>query len=97
MTLSCLKNCALKHLSHAKTENLAGYSPWGHIELDTTERLTLSLSRTVPHLHEESRGLCKMNTHSQESVMRDKGVRILISSPCVVSKSVIDWENRFEV
>jgi len=24
--------------------SLAGYSPWGHKELDTTERLTLSLS-----------------------------------------------------
>jgi len=25
-------------------ENLVGYSPWGHKELDTTEQLTLSLS-----------------------------------------------------
>ena len=25
------------------TEELAGYSPWGHKESDTTEQLTLSL------------------------------------------------------
>ena len=28
-------------------KSLAGYSPWGHKELDTTERLTLSLSLQV--------------------------------------------------
>ena len=28
------------------TEDLAGYSPWGHKESDTTEQLTLSLSHT---------------------------------------------------
>ena len=28
------------------TENLAGYSPWGHKELDTTERLTFTLTFT---------------------------------------------------
>ena len=61
-----------------------------------SEQLTLSLSRTVPHLHEESRGLCKI-TRSQVSVMRNKGVKILISSSCIVLKSVIDWKNRFEV
>ena len=27
--------------------SLAGYSPWGHKELDTTERLTLRLSEIV--------------------------------------------------
>ena len=35
--------------------SLVGYGPWGHKELDTTERLTLSLSykgySTVPTLH----------------------------------------------
>ena len=34
---SCLEN------PHGQ-KNLAGYSPWGHKELDTTEQLTLSLS-----------------------------------------------------
>ena len=33
------------------TENLAGYSPWGHKELDTSEQLTLSLSHTHTHIH----------------------------------------------
>ena len=28
--------------------SLAGYSPWGHKELDTTEQLTLSLSPSIP-------------------------------------------------
>ena len=39
--------------------SLAGYSPWGHIESDTTEWLTLSLSKLVSkynHLH-----LCFVN------------------------------------
>ena len=27
------------------TEEVVSYSPWGHKELDTTERLTLSLSK----------------------------------------------------
>ena len=30
------------------TEEPGGYSPWGHKESDTTERLTLSLSRSFP-------------------------------------------------
>ena len=29
------------------TEEPDGYSPWGHKELDTTERLTLSLSKEI--------------------------------------------------
>ena len=28
--------------------NLAGYNPWGHKELDTTERLTLSQRERLP-------------------------------------------------
>ena len=55
-------------------------------------------SRTVstPHRplhppHEESRSLYKMRTCSQESVMRNKGDRILIFSSCIVSKTVINW------
>ena len=50
-------------------------------------------SRFMPQklcpLLEKSRGLYKMRACSQESVMRNKGVRILISSSCVVSKTVI--------
>jgi len=38
------------------------------------------LKNCSPLLHEESRGLYKMRAHSQESVMRNKDVRILISS-----------------
>ena len=34
--------------------------------------------------YEESRGLYKARAHSQESVMRNKGDRILISSSCIV-------------
>ena len=41
--------------------------------------------------HEESRGLYKMRACSQESVMRNKGDSILMSSSCIVSKTVIDW------
>ena len=44
-------------------------------------------SRTVPSLY-ESRGLFKARARSQESVMRNKGDRILISSSCIVSKTV---------
>ena len=47
--------------------------------------------RTVPTLHEESRGLYKARGRSQESMMRNKGDRILISSSCVVSKTIRDW------
>ena len=40
---------------------------------------------------EESRGLYKMRACSQESVMRNKGVRILIAFSCIVSKTVVGW------
>ena len=30
-----------------RQRSLAGYSPWGHKELDTTKRLTLSLSASI--------------------------------------------------
>ena len=30
------------------TRSLVGYSPWGHKESDTSERLTLSLSPSLP-------------------------------------------------
>ena len=49
------------------------------------------MDRTVSPPHEESRGLYKMRAHRQEVVMRNKGVRILISSFCTISKTVIDW------
>ena len=39
-------------------------------------------------LHDESSGLYKMRAHSQESVMRNKDVRILISSSSVQFSSV---------
>jgi hypothetical protein len=39
--------------------------------------------------YEESRGLYKARAHSQESVMRNKGYTILISSSCIFSKMVI--------
>ena len=38
--------------------------------------------------------LYKVRAHSQdsqESAMRGKGNRILIPSPCIVSKTVVDW------
>ena len=56
------------------------------------ERTTVGscLKNCVP-LHEESRGLHKARAQSQESEMRNKGDRILISSSCVVSKTVTDW------
>ena len=34
------------------TEDLVGYSPWGHKELDTTEQLTLSLSYIHLKIHD---------------------------------------------
>ena len=39
------------------------------------------------HLYEESKSLYKMRACSQESMMRTKGVRILYSSFCIVSKN----------
>ena len=36
--------------SHGQ-RNLGGYSPWGCKELDTTERLTLSLSVNVLYIY----------------------------------------------
>ena len=41
-----------------------------------------------PRLHEESRGLHKIRACSQESMMRNKGIRILISSSRVVLETV---------
>ena len=41
--------------------------------------------------HEESRGLYTARTHSQESVMRNKGDRISLSSSCIFSKTVTEW------
>ena len=49
------------------------------------------VSRTVPPPHEEPRGLYTARAPSQESVMRNKGGRTLISSSCLVSKTVIHW------
>ena len=49
------------------------------------------LKNCSPLLYEESRGLYKIRTHSQELVMRNKDVRILISSSYIVSKAVIGW------
>ena len=43
----------------------------------------------MPRLHEQSRGLNKMRAYSRESVMKSKGVRILIPSSHIVSKTVI--------
>ena len=50
-----------------------------------------SCLRNCAPLHEESRGLYKARAQSQESEMWNKGDRTLISSSCVVSKTVIDW------
>ena len=41
--------------------------------------------------HEPSRGLYKAKACSQESVMRSQVDRILISSSCIVSNTVINW------
>ena len=46
------------------------------------------LKNCSPLLYEESRGLYKMRTCIQGSVMRSKGVLIFISSSCIVSKTV---------
>ena len=44
--------------------SLAGYSPQGHKELDTTERLTVSLFRVVIGLdNAECLAHCKYNPH----------------------------------
>ena len=51
-------------------------------------------TRTMSPHHEESRCLYKVRARSQdsqESAMRGKGNRILIPSPCIVSKTVVDW------
>ena len=37
------------------TEELVGYSPWGHKEADTNERRTLSLHSKVPLAFKSSR------------------------------------------
>ena len=41
--------------------------------------------------HDESRALYKAKAHSQGSVMRNKGDRVLISPSCIVSKTAIVW------
>ena len=46
------------------TEEPEGYSPWGHKELDTTERLTLSLSSMEKRNQE---ALCK----GQKAVLQE--------------------------
>ena len=38
-------------ISWTEERNLAGYSPWGHKELDMTEQQTLSLSQAVIQIH----------------------------------------------
>ena len=42
------------HLENPMDRGLAGYSPWGREELDTTERLTL---------HHATSSICVLNTH----------------------------------
>ena len=39
------------------------------------------------------RGLYKIKACSQELMMRNKGVRVLSSSSCTVSKTVIGWRS----
>ena len=41
-----LPQCSLLRESHGQ-RSLVGCSPWGHRELDSTERLTLSLSSSI--------------------------------------------------
>ena len=56
------------------------------------EHSRVHASRTVPpYPHKESRGLYKARARSQDSVMRNKGDKILISSPCILSKTVTVW------
>ena len=55
------------------------------------EHSRLMPEELCPLFREESGGLCKARACSQESVVRNKGDRILISSSCIVSKTVIDW------
>ena len=47
-----------------------------------------------PTPHEESRGLFKKRVHSQESVMRSKGDRILTFPSSIVSETVLDWRQQ---
>ena len=55
------------------------------------ENNRLCLKNCAHRLYEESRGLHKIRACSQESMTRNKGVRILISSSRIVSKTVIGW------
>ena len=55
------------------------------------EHTRFETQELFPPPHEEFRGLYKMRAHSQESVMRNKGDGILISSSCMVSRTVINW------
>ena len=72
-------------LQHSGLENAMDcmYSPWGGKESDTTEWLSLSLPFIPPGK--------PLRAGGQDSVMRNKDDSILISSACVVSKTVINW------
>ena len=52
-----------------------GYSPWGHKESDTTERLTHTCARTRPHTHTHTQELeGRSEEQTQVSSLRDKGM-----------------------
>ena len=55
------------------------------------ERSRLLLVRLPSN--KKSRGLYKIKACSQELMMRNKGVRVLSSSSCIVSKTVIGWHS----
>ena len=61
--------------SHAQ-RSLAGYSPWGHKESDTTERLTLSLSGVCAEPRCEGgrarRVSCQLQAHPHRQACRRK-------------------------
>ena len=55
------------------------------------EHSRLILQELCPPPHEKSGGFYKIRAHSQESVMRNKGLRILISSSCIILETVMGW------
>ena len=98
---SCLKYCALPLPLHEECAaakslqlcltlrepmdcSLLGSSAHGIFQARVLEWVAIAF------FDEECRGLRKARAHSQESVMRNKGDRILISSSCIISKIVIN-------
>ena len=84
--------------------SLAGYSPWGHKELDTTERLRLSLFRVVfklppynPHFSPGQQPWVQQSAFLEKlSGTRRSNVELTYKELCCVSWPVCSLNNRLK-